>query len=176
MNFVHEFMNVIKYFMAVCCVGMGKTTLANMICVKWARDGFLAEDFDVVLLIPLKLAQQRPVEDVVLESIGGVEPYEQLKQSSGSRCLIILEGLDDITTAHQNRDNFLSQVLNSVLWYETVVLVTSRLQACARIIVPHRTVEVVGFGEEEITEFAEKSFSKNETFQILQLKHYCAIG
>ena len=40
------------------CVGIGKTTLANEICVKWAkRDGFLAEDFDVVILIPLMLGQ-----------------------------------------------------------------------------------------------------------------------
>ena len=47
------------------CVGIGKTTLANEICVKWARDGFLAEDFDVVLLISLRSAQGRSVEEVM---------------------------------------------------------------------------------------------------------------
>ena len=48
-------------------LGIGKTTLANEICVKWARDGFLAEGFDITLLIPLWSAHGRSVEDVMVE-------------------------------------------------------------------------------------------------------------
>ena len=37
----------------MCCVGIGKTTLAHEICLRWARDGFLSEDFDAgSILIP----------------------------------------------------------------------------------------------------------------------------
>ena len=30
------------------CAGIGKTTLAHEICLQWARDGFLADEFDAV--------------------------------------------------------------------------------------------------------------------------------
>ena len=33
------------------CVGIGKMTLANEICLK---DEFLSEDFDAVVLIPMR--------------------------------------------------------------------------------------------------------------------------
>jgi len=53
------------------CIGKGKTTLANEICVKWVkRDGFLAEDFDIVILIPLRSVQQRSIEEEMMEHIG----------------------------------------------------------------------------------------------------------
>jgi len=60
------------------CVGIGKIT---EICVKWAKkNGFLAEDFDIVILIPV---QQRSIEEVMMEHIGE-ETYEQVKKSAGS--------------------------------------------------------------------------------------------
>ena len=48
------------------CAGIGKTTLANEICVRWARDGFLSEDFDVIVLIPLRCVQQRTLEEIII--------------------------------------------------------------------------------------------------------------
>ena len=77
------------------CVGIGKTTLANEMCVKWASNRFLAEDFDIVALIPLRSVQERCVEAVMMEHIGE-ETYEQVKKSAGSRCLVILEGWDEM--------------------------------------------------------------------------------
>lgn len=52
--------------------GIGKTTLANEICAKWARDEFLASDFDLVVLIPLRSAQQKPVVEVVVNTLVGM--------------------------------------------------------------------------------------------------------
>jgi len=54
----------------VCIIGIGKTTLANEICMKWAKDGFLAEDFDVVVLIPLRSVRERSVEAAMVRYIG----------------------------------------------------------------------------------------------------------
>ena len=48
------------------CTGIGKTTLANEICVRWARDGFLSMDFDVIVLIPLRYVQQRTLEEIII--------------------------------------------------------------------------------------------------------------
>ena len=78
------------------CAGIGKTTLAHHICVKWARDRFFAEDFDAMILITLRSTQQRSLEEVTMEHIGE-ENYQQMKKSAGSKCLIILEGLDEIS-------------------------------------------------------------------------------
>ena len=62
------------------CAGIGKTTLAHEICVKWAkRDGFLAEDYEMVILIPLRSVQQRSTEEEIIEHIGE-EMYEQVKK------------------------------------------------------------------------------------------------
>lgn len=63
--------------------------------MKWARDGFLSEDFDVVILIPMRFVQQRSLEEVMMEYVGK-EGFQHLKKSLGERCLIILEGLDEI--------------------------------------------------------------------------------
>ena len=63
--------------------------------MKWARDGFLAEDFHIVILIPLRSVQQRSIENVMMEHIGD-ETYKQMKKLAGSRCLVILEGWDEM--------------------------------------------------------------------------------
>ena len=39
-------------------IGIGKTTLANEICIKWANEGFLADDFDAVILVLLREVQK----------------------------------------------------------------------------------------------------------------------
>ena len=157
------------------CAGIGKTTLANEICVKWAnRDGFLAEDFDIVILIPLRSVQQRSIEEVMVEHIGE-ETYEQVKKSVGSRCLVILEGLDEMVAEHRENDPFLVSVVKEcTLLEEAIIMITSRPHACEKLDVGRR-VEVVGFGKEEIRKFVEKSFPNDvkcvEEF-LQQLKEY----
>ena len=139
------------------CAGIGKTTLANELCVRWARDGFLAEDFDAVVLIPLRSVQQRSLEEVIVEHIGE-ENYQQLKKSAGSRCLIILEGFDELAIDRRQSDPFLLRLIKEyTVLEEATILITSRPHACEEIDAGRR-VEVVGFGNDEIREFVEKSF------------------
>ena len=136
--------------------GIGKTTLANELCVRWARDGFLAEDFDAVVLISLRSLQQRSLKEVINKEIGK-ENYQQIKKSAGSRCLIILEGLDEMAADRQS-DPFLLRLIKECNKLEkATILITSRPHACEEIDAGRR-VEVVGFGKDEIREFAEKSF------------------
>ncbi|XP_065901515.1 NACHT, LRR and PYD domains-containing protein 3-like isoform X2 [Dysidea avara] len=156
--------------------GIGKTTLANEICVKWAkRDGFLAEDYDIVILIPLRSVQQRSIEEVMMEHIGE-ETYEQVKKSAGSRCLVILEGLDEMAARRQDSDPFLVRVVKKpcTLLEEATIVITSRPHACEKIDADRR-VEVIGFGEKEIQTFVEEKLSNDlkcvEEFSH-QLKEY----
>ena len=142
--------------------------------MKWAKDGFMAEDFDVVLLIPLRLAQEKSVEEVMMEHIGGKEAYEQLKKSAGARCLVIFEGLDEIAAEHQRSDDFLIRVIKTcTLLEQAKVLITSRPHACEQIDAGRR-VEIVGFGNNEIREFVEKSFTDTQIVKefLVQLKIY----
>ena len=141
------------------CAGIGKTTLAHHICVKWARDGFLAEDFDAVILIPLRSVQQRSLEEVIMEYIGE-ENYQQMKKSAGRNCLIILEGLDEMAVDCRQNDPFLLRLIKEcIVLEEAIVMITSRPHACENIDAGRR-IEVVGFGNDEIREFVENSFSK----------------
>ena len=142
------------------CAGIGKTTLANELCVRWARDGFLAEDFNAVVLIPLRSVQQRSLKDVTKKEIGK-ENYQQIKKSAGSRCLIILEGLDEMAVDRRQSDPFLIRLIKECNKLEkATILITSRPHACEEIDAGRR-VEVVGFGNDEIREFVENCFPQD---------------
>ena len=142
------------------CAGIGKTTLANELCMRWARDGFLAEDFVAVLLIPLRSVQQRSLEEVIVKHIGE-ENYQQMKKLAGSRCLIILEGLDELAIDHRQSDPFLFGLIKEcTILEEATILITSRPHACEEIDAGRR-VEVVGFGNDEIRKFVENSFPQD---------------
>ena len=145
----------------MCCAGIGKTTLANEICLRWARDGFLSEDFDAVVLIPLRCVQQRSLEEVMIECIGE-EAYQQLKKSAGSRCLIILEGLDEMAADRQKSDQFFVRLIKDcTVLEEATVMITSRPHASYKLNAD-RQVEVIGFGTEQIEEFIKRSFPNDE--------------
>ena len=139
------------------CAGIGKTTLCHELCLRWARDGFLAEDFDLVALIPLRSVQQRSLEDTIVKYIGE-ENYQQMMKSAGRRCLIILEGFDEYANDCRQRDLFLfSLIKECTIFEEATIIITSRPHACEKIDA-NRRIEVVGFGNNEIDEFVEKSF------------------
>ena len=153
------------------CAGIGKTTLCHELCLRWARDGYLAEDFDVVALIPLRSVQQRSLEEVVMRNIGE-DNYQQLKKTAGSRCLIILEGFDEITINRRQNDSFLLYLIKDcTLLEKATILITSRPHACEEIDAGRR-IEVVGFGNDQIKEFAEKSFPNDVERFIQQLHEY----
>ena len=139
------------------CAGIGKTTLANEICLQWARDGFLADEFDAVILIPLRSVQERSLEEVMMEYVGE-EDYPKLKKSAGSRCLLILEGLDEMAVNRRQSDEYLKRLIEeNTLLEKAKILITSRPNACEKLVVGRR-VEVVGFGDKEIRQFVENSF------------------
>ena len=143
------------------CAGIGKTTLANEICLRWARDDFLSDDFDAVLLIPMRCVQQRSLKQVMMKFIGE-EVYQQLKKSAGNRCLIILEGLEEMAADHQISDCFFVDLIkHCAVLEESTILVTSRPHACSELDADRR-VEVIGFGADEIKEFIEKSFPNDD--------------
>ena len=143
------------------CAGIGKTTLASEVCLRWARDGFLSEDFDAVALIPMRCVQQRPLQEVMIEYLRR-EVYEQMESIAGRRCLIILEGLDEMESKRQKSDRFfIGLVKECTVLEKATVMITSRPHACDKLNADRR-VEVIGFGRNEVKEFINKSFPNDE--------------
>ena len=151
------------------CTGIGKTTLANEICIKWAKKGFLADNFDAVILISLRDLQKTPLEEMI-EMIFGETNYKKLIESTGKKCLIILEGLDEMST-DQQKSVFFTRLMKCYIFEEATILITSRPHACTKVVVD-RKIEVIGFGEAEIEEFAKESLGDGAEFKnfLCQLK------
>ena len=114
-------------------------------------------------MLLLRSIRQQSTEQVFEELIGK-EAFQQLKKSLGTKCLIILEGLDEITLEHQQSDNILTKLINSrILQYSTIV-VTSRPHACQELMrKANKIIEILGFGHKQITEFVQDSFPLDKT-------------
>ena len=105
----------------------------------------------------MRCVQQRSLEQVMIEFIGK-EDYQQLKKSAGNRCLIILEGLDEMASDRQMSDQFFVNLIKyGAVLAKSTILITSRPHACSELDAD-RCVEVIGFGADEIKEFIKKSF------------------
>ena len=129
--------------------------------MKWAKDDFLSEDFDAVILIPLRLVQQRSLEEVIMEHIGK-NSYQCLLNSTGARCLIILEGFDEMAIIHQQNDQFFVRLVKEcTILEEATIVITSRPHACKEL-KANRRIEIVGFSGKEIREFVKLSFSNDD--------------
>ena len=88
----------------------------------------------------------------------GEKDYPKLEDSAGSKCLLILEGLDEMALNRRQTDVTLRRLIEDNTFLEKAkILITSRPNACENL-VTDRTVEVVGFGEKEIREFVKNSF------------------
>jgi len=91
----------------------------------------------------------------------GEENYQWLKKSGGHRCLIILEGFDEMPIDRRHSDPFLIHLIKErIILEEAIIIITSRPHACEGIDAGRR-IEVVGFGNDEIREFMENSFPKD---------------
>lgn len=145
--------------MYICHIGIGKTTIANEICVSWAKEEFLHDDYDLIILIRLRDLLVKSLEEIIINLISK-ETFEELKHTLGSKCLIILEGLDEVNSEWQKYDEtFIQLVRQNVLLEEAKILITSRPHACielyADIKQATRRIEIIGFNKEQIKNYAE---------------------
>ena len=86
----------------------------------------------------------------MIEYIGGREAFDNLKNSQGLKCLIILEGLDEVSAKWQQSDKIFNQlVIRRTFLVTATVLITSRPHACIELYgtIKHvaRRVEIIGF-------------------------------
>ena len=134
--------------------------------MKWARDGFLSKAFHIVILLLLRSIQQQSTEQVFEELIGK-EAFQELTDSRGTKCLIILEGFDEVTLERQQSDNILTKLINSRMLQYSTIVVTSRPHACQELMKKaNKIIEILGFGDKEITEFVQDSLPLDKTSEM----------
>ena len=83
--------------------------------------------------------------------------YQELTKTAGEKCLIILEGFDELAPEKQQGDPLLLNLINLLAFEKAVILITSRPHACQELNA-NRRIEIVGFGKEQIKSFVELSF------------------
>jgi len=145
-------------------LGIGKSTLADQICCNWAQGiDFLSDDFCLVILIQLRTLQELTLQEKLVDIIGK-SAYDQLVKSLGSRCLIILEGLDEISLQWQKNDKLFVQLIKERgILEKAIILITSRphalvsLYSDSKVQKNARRIEIVGFGKQQIREYVEQS-------------------
>ena len=95
----------------------------------------------------------------MVERIGN-DAYWELTKTAGEKCLIILEGLDEVPCEQQQSDPLLLNLINILTFENAVMLITSRPHACQNLNA-NRRIEIVGFGKEQIKSFVELSFIRD---------------
>jgi len=135
------------------CIGIGKTTVCIEICVRWARDGLLFDDFDTVLQIPMSTCRRHSLQEAAIAQIGE-DAYSKIMDSSGARCLVILDGM---VTADLQNDNILSQLVKGSFLSKTVLLITARPQACNNLVCD-RTIEITGLDKNQVSKYFQNFF------------------
>ena len=92
----------------------------------------------------------------MIDAVGSEAAYDELlTKSHGNRCLIILEGLDEISAHWQQNDTMFCQLVKSTIFLSHAnILVTSRPHVCINLYKDIknyvRTIEIVGFDKPEI--------------------------
>ena len=146
--------------------GIGKTTLAWQLCYKWAREEDSLKDYDLVVLV--RLRKKRAQKATKLEHL---LPYDNTTDmedliaaiGSGEGVLIVCDGFDELPR-RQQVNSFYVRLFSGELLPAATVIVTTRPSASnvfKKVIHQNidRELEIIGFTETGIMEFAESVFS-----------------
>ena len=155
--------------------GIGKTTLAWQLCHKWASGELDSlKDFELVLLV--RLRKKRAQNATELELLLPGNKHLNMKDivteiGRGKGVLIVCDGFDELTHK-QLKGNVSVQLFNGNLLPEATIIVTTHPSAsadfkkvCERNI--HRKLEITGFTDEGIEEFAKSIFSSDDVDDFL---------
>ena len=146
--------------------GIGKSTLAWELCRGWDelpsmrryslvvlhrfRDKEVQEIKDASSLFP------HPVDRDLQQSV-----IKEVMANDGEGILFILDGFDELPV-HLRRDGFLTKLIEGRIFSKCTVLVTSRPSATddlKRVFHSQKHVEILGFTEEYVKEYASSVFS-----------------
>lgn len=147
--------------------GVGKTTLANKLCAEWAKKEILKE-YSLVMCFPLREPLVRIAEstDDLLSYFGdncSSEDIEYIKDSQGSKVLLILDGWDELRLSCRGEGMFFPKLVKGEILPNCSIVITSRSGPTdfIKYYAPNpRLIEVLGFTQEQIIKYIRAYFKQ----------------
>ena len=144
--------------------GIGKSTLAWELCRQWPTLESLKR-FSLVVLLRLREEGVQSATDISDLFPCGDDPglsslvAQEVKRENGNGVLFVFDGFDEFPSELQKKSLVMDIISGSKYLPKATVLVTSRPSASAQLQALLQTgigkhIEVVGFSEKEILEFA----------------------
>ena len=150
--------------------GIGKTTLAWHVCHKWAREQLDSmEEYELVVFAELRNQEANSLEDLLpADKYLNTKELAEIIVKLGERVLLVCDGFDELTYEQQN-STFFQELFSGKLLPRATIVVTTRPSASGdfkRLYRrnTHRDLEMIGFTETGIKEFAESVFSNDAVF------------
>ena len=161
--------------------GVGKTTLAWILCREW-ESGKLFQEYSLVVFVYLRRKVIREAKEIrELFSIGISDSKTQgaickeLLKNQGESVLLVLDGYDELPEDAQ-QDSMIAELVSGELLPKAGVLITSRPSACDKLTDKCRQrdkdfqhIEVLGFTKDKIDAYIEDNVDPK---QLKPLKQY----
>ena len=147
--------------------GVGKSTLANKLCTEWAKKEMLTE-YLLVMCFPLREPLVRiaeSIEDLLgyFEDNCSEQDMKYIKNSQGSKVLLILDGWDELRLSCRGEDMFFPRLVKGDILPNCSIVITSRFGPTDFIkyqALRPRLIEVLGFTQEQINCYIEAYFKE----------------
>ena len=158
--------------------GIGKSTLAWELCRQWPTLESLKR-FSLVVLLRLREEGVQSATDISDLFPCGDDPglsslvVQEVKRENGNRVLFVFDGFDEFPSELRDEQSLVMDTIKGSKLPKATVLVTSRPSASAQLETLLQTgigkhIEVVGFSEKEILEFAHSILADSFT----NFRHY----
>ena len=155
--------------------GAGKTMLAMKICRDWAEGNMLSEEYDVVILIPLRAVQKEfEMKDLIYFHIQDEVAAKHLVDTDGNRVLIILEGWDELAPSLREQFTFFFDLIDARKLPLASIMVTSRPTVTTPLYdyMDERRIEVLGFNDKQIKDFVKTNAPKTAKIVLEHLERF----
>ena len=159
--------------------GVGKSTFAWHLCCKWAQKLETLKYFNLVVLVQLrgKRAQEaKHLSDLFPLSRKNNIEHVLTAIGHGEGVLIILDGFDELPHEQRQEGSVYMNLIKREELPEATVITTSRPSVSAYIIKKypkhvHRRLEIIGFTEKKVEEYASKFEFREPTCQTKFLEY-----
>ena len=152
--------------------GIGKSTFAWEVCLKWGQHQ-LFNEYSLVVLLKFRdkrVQNAKSVSDLFYHPNPKLqsEIVGYITATGGHGLLIILEGFDEAPASHRTMDSTLVRLFRGQILPKATVILTTRPSASAELCQfckgkYSRRIEIVGFGKKEIDEYIQCAFSDEQS-------------
>ena len=145
--------------------GCGKTTLANKICIEWAK-GHLVQNYILVILLNLRdvtISDLESIDEMVECTMGDEfvsEVVHDITCIEGKNILLLLEGWDELPEDKQLNKSFFANIIAGKVLKKGNILITSRPSSIGSIQKKFitRHIAILGFSEDQIEQYVDQCF------------------